>query len=95
MPLALNDNRHLLSMAFGEAIFKFTQKRPMKIEHILEALCFTAGHALAQKAARKFHETKELRAMCIQALDRGLAEGSRSGETPQIILPSDTGVKFD
>lgn len=93
MPLNLNDNKALLSFAFGDAIQRFTTQRPMLIEDILESLCFTAGHALAQKSAKRFSAEKELRERCIRALDAGIAEGNRGGETPKIILPSDTGVK--
>lgn len=93
MALKLDDNKVLLAFAFGEAINRFTLKRPMTIEDILESLCFTAGHALAQKAAKRFSAEKELREACIQALDKGITEGNRGGETPKVILPSDIGVK--
>lgn len=93
MPLKVDDNKVLLAFAFGDAIQRFTTQRPMTIEDILESLCFTAGHAIAQKAAKKFATEKELRDLCIRALDRGITEGNRGGERPRIILPSDTGVK--
>lgn len=92
MPLDLNDNKVLLSFAFGQTITMFTAARPMTIEDILEALCYTAGHALAQKEAQRFEGKKALRQACVRALDKGIADGSKGGETPRIILPG-PGVK--
>lgn len=85
------DDKVMLSFAFGETIHRFTTKKPMVIEDILEALCFTAGHALSQKAAKQFSTEKVLRERCIRALERGITEGNR-GDQPKVILPSDKGV---
>lgn len=87
MPLDIMDKKVQLSVAFGTTITAFTQRNPMTIEDILEALCFTAGHALAQKEATRFEGKKALRQACVRALDKGIAEGSKGGETPKIILP--------
>jgi hypothetical protein len=87
MPLDIHDKRAQLAFAFGDVIQRFTRVQPMTIEDILHALCFTAGHATAQKAAKKFATEKELRAFCLKAFDDGLTEGNRGGETPTIILP--------
>lgn len=87
MPLDLNDPKIQLSVLIGSQITAFTQRQSMTIDDILEALCFTAGHALAQRAALRFDDKKALRQLCVRALDKGIAEGSRGGETPKIILP--------
>lgn len=88
MPLDINDKRAQLAYAFGDAIQRFTRAKPLTILDILHALCFTAGHALAQKAATRSNTQAELRAFCIRALEDGIAEGNRNnGETPRIILP--------
>lgn len=88
MPLDLNDKRVQLSMLFGDAIFRYTRAKPMTIEEILEALAFTAGHALAQKAAKKFSTEKELRETVIRSLDRGIREGNAGDTGPKLILPN-------
>lgn len=78
----------ILAGAFGEVIFRFTKRQPMTIEEIVEALTYTAGHALAQKAAKQFATTKALREVAIRSLDRGIKDGEAGdGSTPQIILP--------
>lgn len=87
MPLDLNDPKVQLSVMLGSTITQFTTRTPMEVAAILEALCFTAGHALAQKEAQRFEAKKELRQLCVRALDKGIAEGSKGGETPKIILP--------
>lgn len=76
-----------LAFAFGETIHQFTTRIPMTIEDIVESLCFTAGHALAQKAALRFSTKKRLREICIAALDRGIDEGSRDRSAPQLLRP--------
>jgi hypothetical protein len=62
---------------------------PMSAEDVIEAMCFTAGHAAAQKEAQSFNKLKELRVRAVAALDRGIDEGKSSGATvPKIILPN-------
>lgn len=87
MPLDLTDKRVQLSGFFARDIQMFTRHTPMEIEDILEALCFTAGHALAQKAAKKFATEKELRERCIRAIDDGISTANSGKEASQIILP--------
>ena len=91
MALDPNDKKIQLGFALADAIYRYTLNRPMVVEDILESLCFTAGHALTQKAAKQFAVEKDLRARCIAALDRGIVEGNRS-DGAKIILPSDKGV---
>lgn len=89
MPLDLNDSRVQLSLLFATAIQRFTMQRSMTVEEIVESLTFTAGHALAQKAAKKFATEKELRERAIASLDKGIREGNAGdGQRPQIILPN-------
>ncbi len=92
MPLDLNDPKVQLSVMIGSTIQAFTTRTPMTIEDILESLCFTAGHALAQKEAQRFEGKKALRQSCVRALDKGIAEGSKGGETPRVLLPG-PGIK--
>jgi len=88
MALNSDDKRHQLAMALGVTIQRFTQSVSMLIEDILYALCFTAGHALAQKAAKKFKAEKDLRELCITALDHGIREGNKVGDAPPLIMPN-------
>lgn len=76
MALDINDKRVQLAGAFGRTIQQFTTHTPMPIEDLLDALTFTAGHALAQKSAQQFSTKKRLREIAIAALDRGITEGS-------------------
>lgn len=89
MALDVNDKRIQLAGAFGRTIQMFTAHTPMIIEDMLEALCFTAGHALAQKNAQQFSTKKRLREICIAALDRGITEGSidKTGSASLILPP--------
>jgi hypothetical protein len=84
-------------MAIGMTIGQFTQRTPMTILDILEALAFTTGHALAQKEARKslpfnLQNTKTLRDYTIAALDKGIDEGSVDRTQPQLFIPPTKGV---
>lgn len=86
--LDLNDKRVQLVGVFVRGIQMFTRHTPMVIEDIIDALCFTAGHALAQKAATKFTTAKRLRELAIAALDRGISEGSRDRTGgAQLVIP--------
>lgn len=85
--LDAKDKKIQLSMAFGQAIQKFTNHTPMTIEDIIEALTFTAGHALAQKGVHNFATKKALREYAIAALDRGITEGSIDRIRPQVFIP--------
>lgn len=86
--LDASDKRTQLAIAFGMTIQKFTTHTPMTIEEILEALTFTAGHALAQKSAQTFATKKKLREYAVASLDRGIAEGSIERTAPKFIAPS-------
>lgn len=84
--LDASDKRTQLAMAFAVAIKSFTSHTPMTIEEILEALAFTAGHALAQKSATTFATKKKLREYVIASLDRGITEGSIDRTKPQVFI---------
>lgn len=92
MALDPKDKRTQLAFAFGDAIQRFTKHTPMTIEEILEALAFTAGHALAQKSAQQFSTKKKLREYVIASLDRGITEGSIDRTRPQIFIPPPKGL---
>lgn len=84
--LDASDKRVQLAIGFGTTIQKFTTHTPMTIEEILEALAFTAGHALAQKSAQQFATKKKLREYVIASLDKGIAEGSIDRTKPQVFI---------
>lgn len=83
------DKKAQLSMAIGMTIGHFTKHTPATILEIVEAMMFTAGHAMAQKEARQSvkMDQRALREYAIAALDKGIAEGSVDRTKPQLFIP--------
>lgn len=86
------DKKAQLSMAFSVTIQKFTTHTPMTVLDIVEALVFTAGHALAQKKARESlphnqRDVRVLRELAIAQLDRGIDEGMVDRTRKEIFIP--------
>lgn len=84
--LDTSDPRIILAGLFGDAIMRMTTQHPMTIDQIVEALCYTAGHAMAQRAAIDTQPIKESRDSAIRALDRGIAD-AKAGNMGGLILP--------
>ena len=81
-----NPKQAALSLAFGEAIQRFTLISPMTAEDVIAVLCFTAGSAMGQVAAHSKHDARQLRAMGVNMVDAGL-DSARAGTGAKIILP--------
>lgn len=78
-----------LANVYRDVTFQFTKIQPMTIEEVVEAIAFTCGYAIGNRWAddQKRLDTKRLRLMAVDRLDKGIDQAKADNGKVSIIMP--------